>query len=167
MYKTFESMPDHARIWIYQANRRLSPTDAAALSSGLTQMCGEWAAHGVPLHTSFKILHDQFIVLAVDEAANGASGCSIDGSVRVLKDLQKGLGLDFFDRATVAFDQDAKVVVYPHAEIRNLLEKKALSADTITFNNTLTTKGELKAGWRVAIKDSWLARYLPKTAVAG
>src|SRR5436190_18120217 len=167
MYKPFESLPDHTRIWIYQANRRLHPSEVKAISDGLAAMCGQWAAHGTPLHTSFVILHDQFVVLAVDETANGASGCSIDGSVRVLKDLQRPFGVDLFDRTFAAFDISNQIVVHPLTEIRNLLEKKALSADTITFNNTLTTKGEWKAGWRVAVKDSWLARYLPKTAVAG
>jgi hypothetical protein len=167
MYKPFESMPDYARVWIYQANRTLSVDDVKALSAGLKEMCAQWAAHGTPLHTSCTILHDQFVVLAVDEAANGASGCSIDGSVRVLKTLQQSLGLDLFDRTTAAFELNGGIVLFPLTEIRNLLETKALSADTITFNNTLTTKGEWKTGWRIPIKDSWLARYLPKKAIAG
>src|SRR5205809_7292432 len=104
MHKPFESLPDHARTWIYQANRKLTSQEVKSLSESLTQMCEQWAAHGTPLHTAFMIAHDHFVVLAVDETANGASGCSIDGSVRVLKNLQQTMGLDLFDRTLAAFE---------------------------------------------------------------
>jgi hypothetical protein len=167
MHKPFESLADHSRIWIYQANRKLTAADQKLLSAGLTQMCEQWTAHGTPLDTSFNILNDQFIVLAVDETANGASGCSIDGSVRTLKNLQQPLGLDLFDRTLAAFELNGQIVIHRLSDIRNLFEKKALSADTIAFNNAVTTKGEWQTNWRVRVKDSWMARFLPKTAVAG
>lgn len=166
MYQSFDSLPSHARLWIYQANRSFSSVEKEQLFNGLKDLCEQWSAHGTPLQTSFTIQFDQFVIMAVDEQVNGASGCSIDGSVRYLKSLQDQLGIDFFDRTCVAFLKEGKIIVHPVAEIRNLFESYALSAETVTFNNTLTTKAEWENHWRVPVKDSWLARYLPKTAVA-
>ncbi len=167
MYRSFDSMPAHARLWIYQANRSFSTAEKEQLFNGLKDLCEQWSAHGTPLQTSFVIQFDQFIIMAVDEQVNGASGCSIDGTVRFMKSLQDQLGIDFFDRTRVAFLKEGKIIVHTVTEVRNLFESQALSAETVTFNNTVTTKAEWEKHWRVPVKESWLARYLPKTSVAG
>ncbi len=95
MHVPFEKLPGHSRLWIYQANRPLTADEKEYLTQGLKDLCDQWSAHGVPLRTSFALPFDRFVVLAVDE---GASGCSIDSSVRFLKGLQEKLGIDFFDR---------------------------------------------------------------------
>src|SRR3954471_14253672 len=102
MYVPFESLSDNSRVWIYQANRRMSASEASSLDKLLQQFCGNWNAHGEPLKTSFRIEHDQFVVLCADEDYHAPSGCSIDSSVRILKEFQASAGVDFFDRTLVA-----------------------------------------------------------------
>ncbi|MEJ0054247.1 MAG: hypothetical protein WDN75_00505 [Bacteroidota bacterium] len=167
MYLPFESLPGHSRVWIYQADRTISASEKEQLSRGLTELCEQWSAHGTPLHTSFTIAFDRFVIMSVDELRQGASGCSIDGSVRYLKGLQSELGLDFFDRTRVAFLQNSNVVAYPLADLKSLFENGTLSAGTIAFNNLAGTKAEWEAHWQQPVSGSWMARYLPKTAVAG
>lgn len=167
MYQSFDSLPSDARLWIYQANRTFNPVEKEQLFNGLKVLCEQWSAHGTPLRTSFTIQFDQFVIMAVDEKVNGASGCSIDGTVRYMKKFQDQLGIDFFDRTLVAFLKEGKIITHPITELRNLIESQVLSAETVTFNNTLTTKSEWEKHWRVPVKDFWLARYLPKTAVTG
>jgi hypothetical protein len=167
MYLPFDSMPGHSRVWIYQASRALNASDKEYLLDGLRNLCDQWAAHGNPLKTSFVIQFDRFVVLAVDEQTAGASGCSIDASVRYLKSLQEKLGLDFFDRSQVAFQQDDKIELYPLKELRALFENHTLSGETIAFNNLVSTKAEWENEWRAPVRQSWLSRHLPKTAVAG
>lgn len=167
MYFTFDSMPPHARLWIYQANRAFTSAEKEQIGGGLLTLCKQWAAHGTPLHTSFIIAYDQFVILSVDERQNGASGCSIDSSVHYLKSLQKELGLDFFDRTTVAFLQQEKINTHPLTELKTLFKNQTLSAQTIAFNNTVNTKVEWEKRWKVPVKDTWLARFLPKSAVPG
>ena len=164
MYKPFEEMPGFARLWIYQANRKFTPADRTSVERALMQLCASWSAHGTPLRTSFRIEFDQFVILTVDEQAAGASGCSIDGSVRLLKELQQAAGLDFFDRQKVAFLKGDTISLVPVSELKTLFETHVLSGEQITFNNTLTTKAEWEQSWKIAVKDSWLSRYLPKTA---
>lgn len=164
MYKPFEEMPPDARLWIYQSNRRFSSHERAVVETHLKNLCEEWSAHGAPLKTSFRIEFDQFIILAVDERPAGASGCSIDSSVRTLKALQQTAGLDFFDRQQVAF-REKEVKLYPVSQLPMLFESGVLSGDSITFNNALTTKSDWEKNWKIPARESWLVRYLPKSAV--
>ncbi len=78
MYIPFEQMPDHARVWVYQSVKPLDAPTQAALTEALEQFTRGWDSHGIPLWASFRLLHGHFIVLAVDETAKDASGCSID-----------------------------------------------------------------------------------------
>jgi len=164
MYVPFENIPGDGRLWIYQANRHFTPQEKAAIESGLVHLCETWKAHGATLHASFRLEFDLFIILTVDERQAGASGCSIDGSVRLLKDLQQQLGLDFFDRQWVAFRSGSAATLHPLAQLKSLFEKGILSADSGTFNNALSTKADWEQSWQVNARDSWLSRYLPKPA---
>lgn len=164
MYVPFDNMPADARLWIYQADRSFTREEELAIESDLTHLCQTWSAHGAPLRTSFRMAYSQFILLAVDERAAGASGCSIDGSVRLLKDLQQRLAVDFFNRRMVAFLEGSSIRMHPVAELKRLFESGILSPGSLTFNNALTTKAEWETHWQVAAKDSWLSRYLPKAA---
>ena len=163
MLAPFNEMPDFARLWIYQADRKFTPDERALIEAGLKQLCEEWLAHGTPLKTSYKIEFNQFIILAVDERAAGASGCSIDSTVRLLQSLQSEVGIDFFDRQKVAFVQGEEIVLYPMPELKTLFENGILNGERITFNNALTSKGDWEQMWQIPAKASWLSRYLPKS----
>jgi hypothetical protein len=164
MYLPFEQLPDDARLWVYQADRALTPVERAAAENNLHHLCDTWSTHGTPLHTSFRIEYNQFIILAVDERHAGASGCSIDGTVRLLKSMQERLGIDFFNRQWVAFADGDSVHMHPLNELKSLFEKGILTAESLTFNNTVTTKADWQQQWRVPARESWLSRYLPKAA---
>ncbi len=164
MYRPFDEMPDSARLWVYQANRALSEPERASLENNLAHLCETWMAHGAPLKTSFRIEHNRFVILAVDERDAGASGCSIDGSVRLLKDIGQSLEVDFFDRQHVAFLVGEQVMAYPMTRLKTLFDEGILNADAVSFNNAVSSKAEWAKGWRVAANQSWLSRYLPKPA---
>lgn len=158
-------MPGFSRLWIYQANRKFTGSDKILLEQGLRNLCDQWSAHGNPLETSYYIQYDQFILLAVNERLAGASGCSIDGSVRLLKKMQQEAGLDFFDRGKVAFLVDDEVVLHPLADMEKLFRTQVLSETTTTFDNTIATQAEWENHWKIPVKKTWLARYLPKAMV--
>lgn len=161
-------MPDSARLWAYQANRELTEPERASLENSLMHLCQTWTAHGAPLKTSFRVEHNRFVILAVDERDAGASGCSIDGSVRLLKDIGERLGVDFFDRKQVAFLIGDQVTAYPMTRLKTLFDEGILKADAVAFNNAVSSKAEWVRAWRIPAQRSWLSRYLPKAAgVAG
>src|SRR5690606_30514157 len=89
--------------WIFQADRPFAKEERADIDRRLRAFTEEWSVHGMPFDTSFTVKFDQFVILAADETAQMASGCSIDSSVRALKDLEASLGISLFERNQVAF----------------------------------------------------------------
>jgi hypothetical protein len=165
MYVPFEHLPDHSRLWIYLADRKFSESEEKVISGEAHAFCEQWVAHGNPLNTSFKIDRRQFLILAVDEGANGASGCSIDESVRMLKSLQERTGIDFLNRSKVPFLLDGSVKLIPVRELRQAFASGILGPGTSTFHLLAATKGVWERDWVLSTEKTWMAQYLPKTPV--
>lgn len=162
MYIPFEQLPADSRVWIYQAARPFTEAEEKIIFDSLKEFCSQWSAHGDPLQTSFLIRHKQFIVLSVDENSAGASGCSIDGSVRVLKELSQRLNNDFFNRTKVAFSEGGQINLYSLQELPKLFESGVLTSASLTFDNLVPDKGSFEKRWKIEVEKTWLAKYLPK-----
>jgi hypothetical protein len=166
MFTQFEKLPSQSRIWVYQSDRPFSADEEKVIASTLLDFCSHWEAHGSSLQTSFKIEYHRFVILAVDESSAGASGCSIDGSVRVLKDLGQQLAIDFFDRTKVAFLKNEKIQTYSLHQLKSLFELGEVTALSQTFNNLVINKAEWENNWKTSVQKSWLTKYLPKDALS-
>ena len=164
MFVPFDSLEDSARVWIYQSVRKFTEAEKNTISGTLSTFTQQWVAHGNPLKTSFKVFYDQFIILGADENFNEASGCSIDGSVRAIGELDQQFNLNLFDRKKVAFLKE-QVIVINQNDLSKSLEQGIWQAGTLTFNNVVSTKGELDTTWIVPASKTWLKRYLTKIAV--
>jgi hypothetical protein len=166
MYIPFESLPGHARIWVYQAGQKMSGAEAEKVRSTQLAFCEQWEAHGQPLKTSFKIEYDQFLVIGVDEGFHNASGCSIDGSVRILKAYQADLGINFLDSSLIAFSMNDGIHLFPRTELKGLFERGQIDAATLTFNKLVATKSDFETLWEIPVEKSWMVKYLPKTTLS-
>lgn len=166
MFVPFKELSPDVRIWIYQLNRRIDEQEKDSIENIVKEFCNRWEAHGAPLKASFQIAYNHFLILAVDENVASASGCSIDGSVRVLKEIGSSMNLDFFDRTLATFLVDDSVVAYPIAKLKELFESGTLSSSVDTFNNLVGSKAEYISNWKIPVNKSWLSKYLPKSALA-
>ena len=162
MYVPFDSLPSTTRVWIFQSKRPFSDREMEIMTDRLKEFTNEWNVHGVPLNTSFLLLHRQFVVLAADEREQSASGCSIDSSVRILKHLEQSLGLSLFERDEVAFKTAEGIRTIPLANLKEDFANGIIDKDTLTFYNLVNTKAQLESEWLVPSKDTWLKRYIPK-----
>lgn len=163
MYIPFQEMKDTSRVWVYQCNRFLTAEEAEWLSNSLSVFLDGWKAHGQPLLSSFELRENLFLILAVDEEAYGASGCSIDASVHELKALQGSLGVDFFTREAVVFKKEGDLDVVKLVELKQKAANGEVQADWPVFNTLVASKGSLKTDWLVPAGNTWLKRYF-KTA---
>lgn len=164
MFVPFHSLPDHARIWIYQSERKISSDEKTIISEELQAFTQQWAVHGQPMDASFVVLHDQFIILAANDQA---SGCSIDSSVRTIKSLGDQLHIDFFNRNLIAFQKANEVTTVTLQDLKKKFEEGAWNHNSLVFNNLVNTKNELEKNWLIPAGASWLKRYLPRETVAG
>ncbi|NDC40693.1 MAG: hypothetical protein EBZ77_03945 [Chitinophagia bacterium] len=147
---------DSSKVWIYQSSRAFIEKEELEINEQLYQFYAQWEAHGEPVKGWAKLLYRQFIVIMADEGNVKASGCSIDGSVRVIKSLERQYDVNFFDRLMITFLRNDKAEMLPFNQVQYALDKGFITADTPLFNNIVTTKGELMARWQVPLKESWL-----------
>ena len=165
MFVPFENMPDQARLWIYQASRNLSEVEEKAIFQLGQVFLSRWSTHGKPLNASLKIYYHRFIIVAVDEQHNPASGCSIDSSVAFIKEMEQkfntpGQPLSLFDRTLVAFKQGDSTHTLSMNEAKKQIIEGGIPEDALTFNNLVYTKAQLETAWIIPVKKSWLGKYL-------
>ncbi|MDF2158837.1 hypothetical protein [Algoriphagus sp. CAU 1675] len=161
MYVDFEKLPDHSRVWVYQAERSLNPEEIEIISSRLKKFCEGWNTHGNMMPTSFSVLDDQILILAVDESGLGASGCSIDSSVRVLTELERLLQINLTDRGKVSFKaKEGFIRVTPALGIKSQVQAGEISPETLVINPQIQTKADIQELW-VSAGKSWLNKYFP------
>ncbi len=158
----FDKLPARARVWIYQASRPLVEEEIMALLPHLAAFVAGWASHGQPLMAAAQVLHRQFLVIGLDEAVAGASGCSIDASVRFVQELEQTLGVGLLDKSRMAFLDNGELRLLTRPELRAAIAAGQVGPDTLYFNNTLTTKGELDAHWPAPAAQTWLAGFFAK-----
>lgn len=159
MFVELDEMAESSRVWIYQSDRKLDDQLTEIVESQGRDFCDHWQAHGNPLKSSVKVLHNQFIIIAVDESYNMATGCSIDKSVDLVRKLEQSLGVSLFDRTKIAFLKNNEVFTKPMNSIKNEISAGVIDQNTVTFNNLVQNLGELKHKWQVLVGDSWLKRY--------
>ena len=155
MYLPIEQMPDHSRVWVYQANRPFTASETQAIQDYLAPALTQWAAHGAGLNASFEIRFQQVIVIAVDETVNAASGCSIDASTRWFKEMGSSLGIDFFDRSTAVVEGE-ELTLIPLTALKN---NPLLSPATQIIPLQTESLGAYRAGWLQEANTTWLQRY--------
>ena len=161
MYLPFDQLPDHARIWVYVSPRRFTPSEQEWVQSGLIDFCASWATHGKGMPTSFTILEEQLLVLAVDESQLGASGCSIDSSVRVLKEFEQKFQINLVDQGKLTLrDPSGQVRVLPALGIKSRIQGGEIALDQEVMLPTIQTKAELSDLWQ-PLSKSWLRAYFP------
>lgn len=142
----FDQLEDKTKVWSYQADRLLTDTEVQWINEQLNPFLEEWAAHGTKLKAYGEVMNHAHLVLAVDESAHNASGCSIDSSVRFIKQLEKELGISFFNRLKMLTWADNQFTYVNYSDLSSLPE------DTIVFNNTISTMEEFKNSWKLPVK---------------
>lgn len=160
MLVPFESLPDEARIWIYQANRTFTDDEVTRLKSQLDEFLTQWTVHGSNLKAGYEIRYKRFLVIGLDQSLNAASGCSIDASVHFIQTLEKEYGVDLLDKMNVSYRQGDFIAYKPLADFKKMAKDRAVSQNTIVFNNLVNNKEEYQNYWEVPARDSWHARFM-------
>ncbi len=156
---SFDELPPDARVWIFGAERPLGETEQARVLDEVDAFIEQWAAHDVPLTTARTLRYEQFIFVAVDERAAGASGCSIDALVRRMKGLQAELGVELVNHAPVLYRDGAGIERVSREQFADLVDSGSISQDTVVFDNTVTTVGAVRDGrWELPAANSWHGR---------
>ena len=155
----FSSLPQTARIWIYQCNRSFTLDEIQEISNKLQNFLEGWTAHGADLKAAFEIRYKRFVVIGLDQNQQLASGCSIDASVHFIQQLETVFKVDLLDKLNVSYKQGDHIAYKPLKEFKKMVKDKAVSKNTIVFNHLVQTKAEYLDFWEVPAAESWHARF--------
>ncbi len=164
MNVTFDDLPSTARVWIYQADRPLTDAELAAVEGPLAQFTAAWTSHGADLHAAAEFRHRQFLLIGLDEAVAGASGCSIDASVRFVCELETALAVHLLSKDHLAFAGPDGLALLDRRALKAAVAAGTLRPTTPYFDNTVATKAEVDAQWPAPAERTWLARYFAPAA---
>ncbi len=156
----FDQLPDDARLWVFAAARPLDGEQQRALLARADTFLARWAAHGAPVVGGRELRHGRFLLVGADERATGVSGCSIDSLFRALGELEGEIGVPLRDASLVFYrDPSGAVQAEPRPAFRERARAGGVDEETIVFDNTAATVGDLRAGrWEKPLRDSWHAR---------
>lgn len=154
------SLPLHSRVWIYQCVRELNPQEVVDIKASALSFLNQWTSHGNSMDAAIDILHNRFVIVAVDEQTASASGCGIDKSVRFIQDMEKQFSTTLLDRMHVAYKAGDSIQTCSLSEFEKLINTKQVDENTIVFNNLVSTLAELKSNWQIPLKQSWHSKML-------
>ena len=118
-----------------------------------------WAAHGTSLESSYELRYNRFIIIAVNQEVQAATGCSIDSSVEFIQSLEKKYNVDLLDKMNVTFKQGEHIAHKPLIDFKKMVKDKSVTENTIVFNNLINTVQEYNESWEVSALDSWHSRF--------
>ena len=160
MLADFNDLPETSRVWVYQANRSFSEEEITELRSLLDEFITQWTAHGSQLKAGYDLPYNRFIVIALDQSQASASGCSIDASVRFIQALEEKFKVELLDKMNVSYKQGEFIAYKSLQDFRKMAKEKAVSGNTIVFNNLVTNKHEYLHHWEVPASESWHKRFM-------
>ena len=160
MLVSFDKLPLNSRVWVYSSNRKFIQKEIISIRKDLEDFLSIWTSHNQNLETAFELRYDRFIIIAVNQELNSASGCSIDESVRFIKKLENKYEVDLLDKMNVIYKQDKHLYHKKLNEFISMYKNNSVSLNTVVFNNLVKTVGEYKVKWEVPAKESWHNRFM-------
>lgn len=143
----FPQFSPNSKVWIYTADRDLTAQDLNEIDAAMNLFLPEWAAHGNALFGGYAVERNRFLILVVDEVQATASGCSIDTSVRFIKELGAKIGVDFFNRMNMVIEEGTNQKIVHIGDLKEYPE-------AFVFNPMITNLADLRDNWRIKVAES-------------
>ena len=151
MLVDFDILPEESRIWLYAAENALSKDKQDYILKVISEDLKGWNAHKVSLTAGVTILENHFIVIALDESKNAASGCSIDTLQNTIQKIEKELSFSLMNRLNVFCEIEGQIVCSPSFKLGSTAK-----ADTPFYDLTILTKNDLNT-YLKPISEGWCA----------
>ena len=160
-FTSYEDLGDTSRIWIYRANRQLQESEISNIDEWLTKFLNQWTAHNQTLNAYGKVFRNQFLVIMLDEGNSAnASGCSIDAQVHFIKEIEKAVGIDLFDRMHFDFDLDGEILTLHKSKVKENIEEGRINNDSLVYDHLVKNKSEFETKWLKPLSQSWHSKLI-------
>ena len=152
-------MNPKSRMWFYGLPAPLSDAQSGELVELMDEFISQWKAHGAQLAAAYRWIGKQFLIIAVDEGQQQATGCSIDKSVHLLQEFGAKHGVDFFNRMLIHAQTSEGFTSYTTATLKTAIAEGIIDENTPVLHTTAQTLEESGSG-TLPLKESWAARFL-------
>ena len=160
MLVSFESLPKNSRIWIFPSSKEIDFRTKMKIRERLVKFISDWTSHNKNIQASFELPYNRFIVIALNQNLQNASGCSIDALMNLIQIFEKEFNLILLDRMNVLFrDKTKKIEYLTLKDFIKMVKSKSINSKTIVFNNLVINKEEYMKSWEVPALNSWHSRY--------
>ena len=146
-----------SKCWIYQSSRTLTSAESAEAEIALINFAHEWTAHKLDLKSTGKVLLNRFFVLVVDESLNPASGCSIDTSVKFIREMENHFNISLLDRTVLLFEKNEKLFEVQLSQLNEKILSGEIQSNMVYFDNSISSLSEMKNNWKIQVSKSWIA----------
>ena len=151
MLADFHGLPEESRIWLYACEKALTQSQQDYILNVISEELKGWNAHKQPLTAGVTILENHFIVVALDENKNGASGCSIDTLQNTIQKIEKELTFSLMNRLNVFCKIENEILCIPSFKLASVVDK-----NTLFYDLTILTKSDLNT-YLKPISEGWCA----------
>ncbi|MDA9325547.1 hypothetical protein N9Q36_02390 [Flavobacteriales bacterium] len=156
MFIDFKNISDNSRLWIYGSAKVLTSDIQISISKKIISFLNSWVHHGNSLTCSFTILHERFIVIALDEDINQTGGCSMDGLQKLILKIDEDFCLDLYNRLNVFINAKNKITCINSNMLKTNYD---ITEDSLFFDLNISKKKDLSS-WLIPIKKGWCKRFL-------
>ena len=154
MLVEFDEISDDSRVWVYASEKRLTTDLQHYIVDSISNHIKNWKSHQKPLKSAVKILEDYFIIVALDESHETASGCSIDTLQNNIQNIEKEINISLLERLNVYVIKNGEIESIPLFKL-----KDSVDDDTLFYDLTINYKKDI-ATYLKPIKDGWCSNYL-------
>jgi hypothetical protein len=149
------SCPDNSRIWIYNSDQKIADSLIPDIQFDIMEFTKRWSSHNLALRATGGILHNYFIILLVDEYGNKPGGCSIDSSIRFIKELSLKYNVDLFNRNLFYYIEEEEIKMISKDELGPAVNTEKIKPQTLFFDNLIQNKAEFQKSWLKPFQNSW------------
>jgi len=159
MFVNFDTLPKNARVWLYQSSRSLTQQEQIGINKFLSDFLDNWTAHKQVLRASAKILNNFFVIIALDEGHQVASGCSIDKQVHCIRQIEEQWGISLLDHSQIAYLGEDTIKLIHFKEIKAAIGKNIITPQTLVVNKNIAVIEDVQSSLFVFAQETWLKNY--------
>ena len=160
MLVPFKSLPKNSRIWIFPSSKEIDIHKKSKIKERLVKFISDWTSHNKNIQAGFQLPYNRFIVIALNQNLQNASGCSIDSLMNIIQIFEKEFDLILLDRMNVLYrDKTRKIEYLTLKDFVKMVKYKSINSSTTVFNNLVVNKEEYMDLWEVPAINSWHSRY--------
>ncbi|MGB0776987.1 MAG: ABC transporter ATPase [Flavobacteriaceae bacterium] len=159
MFETIDSFSGNDSVQIFPSSRKLYPQEVAPLKEKIEdfkiQISKEFDGKVETL-----LIYERFLIFVFHFEDKAQMNVTYNSLNAFISKIEQELNITLMDRMNVCFKQGQYVQYKDLKAFKKLIKSKSVNAQTIVFDNLVTTIDDLKSYWELPISETWYSRFL-------